>query len=270
MNRSIKAVLNRVLPASLLSRLVRFRRVTFTGPYSSWSLAAAQATGYNAPGILDRVTTATREVIAGRAAFERDAVTFYEPDPDPVIIGALQKAVPSSGPLRVLDFGGSLGSSYHQHRRSLSNVPDIEWHVVEQGHFVDRGRAEFQTGELRFHRSIEEACNPNPPHAVLLSSVLQYLEDPWSVLTATARLSASSWIINRTPFHRAPNDLAIVQHVPPSIYRASYPAWVLSEPKFNHFWRTYGVNPTWHPAPEGEVRDGPLHFSFRTAICART
>jgi putative methyltransferase (TIGR04325 family) len=228
MKQALKNLLRRCLPDPLLAQLVRARRVHYSGPHASWSAALSYTSGYHTPAILEHVASATREVVAGRAAFERDSVTFPDPVPDPVIIAGLTKARPPAGPLRVLDFGGSLGSSYHQHRRFLPQEAPIEWHIVEQCHYVERGRAEFQTAELRFHHTIAEAGAAGPPHVVLLSSVLQYLEDPWAVLSSVAALPAACWIVARTPFHGEAGDLPIVQHVPASIYRASYPAWILS------------------------------------------
>jgi putative methyltransferase (TIGR04325 family) len=269
MKQCLKNLLRRYLPAPLLARLTRSRRIHFSGPYSSWQVACTHATGYHVPSILERVAAATREVVAGRAAFERDSVTFSECIPDPVIFAILSSAMPHSGALRILDFGGSLGSSYHQHRRFLPKESHIEWHIIEQSNYVACGQAEFQTTELRFHQTIEDACKAGPPHVVLLSSVLQYLETPWQVVAAIGRLPASCWVVSRTPFHKGASDLTVVQHVPASIYRASYPAWILSETKFMDLLNANGFSVTWHTAPEGEINDGNLSFVFRTATCHR-
>lgn len=263
-----KRALKRVLPASVLAWHRRRRSLRFTGPYASWREAAAQSTGYDAADILPRVIAATRAVVAGRAAFERDSILFREPASEPVIVAALRAAAPADvSALRVLDFGGSLGSTYRQIRNEVG--APMRWHVVEQPAFVEAGQREFSTSELRFHHTIEDVVAVEPPHAVVLGSVLPYVEDPWSILAKVAALPARTWIVTRTAFADTPEDRVLVQHVPPSIYRASYPAWVLATARFSAFWAALGCRMTWHPAEEGAVRVGALAFEFKTAVITR-
>ena len=59
------------------------------GDYPSWASAEADSQGYENAMILERVTAATRAVQEGRAAFERDAVTFPERAFDPAVLAAL-------------------------------------------------------------------------------------------------------------------------------------------------------------------------------------
>jgi len=115
MTAALKHLLRAVLPASLHAALTRHRRLRFSGPYRTWSDARAASTGYDEPAILARMTAATRTVAAGRAAYERDTVLFPEPAADPLLLAELT-ALASLRPagLRVLDFGGALGSTWFQ------------------------------------------------------------------------------------------------------------------------------------------------------------
>lgn len=266
MNPTLRSRIRQFLPAPLVRLLTRHRRVRFTGPYAAWAEADARSSGYDAPAILERVAAATRAVVAGRAAFERDSITFAEPAPDRRLVELLNGLPVAGGPLRVLDFGGALGSSYHQHRAFLTAPTGVVWNIVEQEHYVARGRAEFQTGELRFHRTIAAAGADGPPQVVLLASVLQYLPAPWKVLAEAADLPAAAWIVTRTPFHGGAADLPVVQHVPATIYPASYPAWLLAELTFARFWRERDAVVSWHESPEGRDRCGRLEFAFRDAV----
>jgi len=63
---------------------------------------------------------------------------------------------------------------------------------------------------------------------VLLSSVMQYLEDPAALLRKIISTGVAHIVIDRTPFFDAHQDLLTVQHVPPEIYSASYPCWIFS------------------------------------------
>ncbi len=133
--------------------------------------------------------------------------------------------------LSVVDLGGALGSLFRQCRAFLPN--DVLWHVVEQPHYVAIGKAEFEDPELKFFKSISEISSEAKIDAVLASSVLQYLSDPWAILAEISRTTATRLIINRTPFgFNQDRDRIVIQKVPGRIYRASYPCWIFSRSNF--------------------------------------
>ncbi|MES2937386.1 MAG: methyltransferase, TIGR04325 family [Pseudomonadota bacterium] len=200
--------------------------------YPSWADAVAASAGYGTQDILQRVEAATQRVLAGEAAFERDSVAFARMElPFPLLAGLLRAAAErpdAAAPLRVLDFGGSLGSTYRQCRGFLPVLPRLHWAVVEQEHVVQAGRARYTTDELTFHRSIDDAAASHPPHVAIAASSLQYLPEPQAAFAALARTGARYILVDRTPLADAADDRVIVQQVPPSIYPASYPCWILS------------------------------------------
>jgi putative methyltransferase (TIGR04325 family) len=122
----------------------------------------------------------------------------------------------------VLDFGGALGSSYYQNRHMLSHLADLTWHVVEQPHFVEAGHREFRNGQLDFHPTLDAAWRASAPDVVLLSSVLQYLSDPFALLKEIADRGPPYILVDRTPVLDAGRERIVVQTVPPSIYPATY------------------------------------------------
>jgi len=202
---------------------------SWAGDYTSWSEAVAASTGYDDDLILERVHGAALEVQRGEAAWERDGVTFDAITISwPVLAGLLWIGAQSGGRLDVLDYGGALGTSYVQNRSFLSTL-NLSWSVVEQPHFVEAGRRDFEGESLRFYASIDECLKVREPHVLLLSSVLQYLERPSAIMETAARFSYV--IIDRTPLWPAERDQLTVQTVPPSIYAARYPCWLLSEPR---------------------------------------
>lgn len=204
--------------------------IYFTGDYASWADAEGSSTGYNAEVILERTRAALLKVKNGEAAFERDSVLFKRPQyPFPVIAGLLRAAVDAGGRLAVVDFGGSLGSSYFQLRRFFPARAVVEWCVVEQPAHVACGREHFENNELRFFESVEECVTRHRPDILLLSSVLQYLPAPYSMLDRLLNCQFRHLIIDRTPFLVSPRDRLTVQHVPEWIYPASYPAWFFDE-----------------------------------------
>jgi hypothetical protein len=54
-------------------------------------------------------------------------------------------------------------------------------------------------------------------------------------------------VVDRTTFHELPADRLTVQRVPPVIYAASYPAWILSHSKFLSF-----MGGAWRPVSQFE------------------
>lgn len=223
---NLKKTLNDFLPPAL-SRFLR-PRIRFQGAYGSWSEARAVAAGYDAPDILEKVSAATDDVLTGRAAFERDSIAFKDQEFNwPLISTLLLAARKTNGgrALKILDFGGSLGSSYFQNRKALPSDLPLKWMVVEQPAFVARGRERFANAELSFHDSIAEC---DAPEAALLCSVLPYLPEPWRMLDDVLRQKPEFILIDRTPLLQdGERDRLCMQHVPKCICKASYPAWIL-------------------------------------------
>jgi putative methyltransferase (TIGR04325 family) len=209
------------------------RAVTYRGPYASWQAAMDASSGYDAASILDAAARAARAVVRGDADYDRDGVTFQGCRIEPGVVACLLAAAARSGPrLSVLDFGGGLGSTYRQCLPMLRSV-SVTWNIVEQPRFVDVGRAEFETAQLRFFHRIEEAIAESRPHVVLASSVLAYVESPYETLAELTHISAPFLIVDRTAVVDGPNDILAVQHVSKSLYgdKAAYPAWCLSRPR---------------------------------------
>lgn len=194
----------------------------------TWAEAQAVVEGYSAAGIIDRVLQASLAVHEGRAVHERDSVNFNRIHYSwPVLAGLLWSAAENNGSLRVVDVGGSLGTSYRQNRKFLSHLREVSWAVVEQPSFVMPGRRHFEDANLTFHETVDEAQFTRP-FVALLASSLQYLGEPEATLTSITRLDVSILILERTPVHDGVVDLLTIQHVPPSIYDATYPAWIFS------------------------------------------
>src|SRR3954462_11924975 len=96
--------------------------LSFVGDYDSWDAANSDASGYESEEILRRVVDATKKVVAGEAMYERDSVVFDRVQYAwPVLASLLQVALETKS-LRVIDFGGSLGSSWWQNRSYLERL----------------------------------------------------------------------------------------------------------------------------------------------------
>lgn len=262
----MKRLARQLLPPLVADWLHRMRHgrapqtepITFSGNYPGWPEAMRDSTGYDSPVILERTRDALRKVKNGEAVFERDSVLLPEPEwPLPLLVGLLRAAVEKPAGLHVLDFGGSLGSSYFQCRPFLDPLPGLRWSVVEQPDHVACGQREFADDRLQFFTSIEDCLATGRPDVLVLSSVVQYLPAPHEFL---ARIVAHrfDWIVaDRTPFHDGPRDRLTVQRVPEAIYPAAYPAWFFAEGTWRkHFEPGYRCLATCPALDRPELPDG--------------
>lgn len=214
----------------LYNRLTK--RSGFFGDYAGWGQACEDSTGYDQTAILERVRDALIKVRNGEAAYERDSVLFEEVQYSwPLLAGLLWIASRNGNRLNLIDYGGSLGSSYFQNRAFLGHLGEFSWDIVEQEHFVRCGQELFEDRFLKFYFTIEECLEVRQPDAILLSSVLPYLEDPYRLLATITEQKISHVIIDRTPVLDGARDRLTVQRVPAEIYDARYPAWFLGRDK---------------------------------------
>lgn len=241
-----------ILTSALLRRLHGGNR--FLGEYASWHEAVAKSSGYDDEAILEKALAAARAVRDGRAAFERDTVTFDEFEYVwPVVAALALSAARNRGTLRVMDFGGALGSSYYQYRRILSAILEVSWCVVEQPHFVQMGNSEFSNDQLKFYSSIEECIGENVIDIALLSGALQYVESPFDILHEIEGCGAKLMIIDRIPLALSDHEYVTIQHVPDWIYRASYPMHVFASGRLLSSIEGEWSVVSWHDCPEGRV-----------------
>lgn len=207
---------------TVLSGLLR-RGVHYRGRYRDWAQASAAAEGYDDPTILDRVAATTQAVVRGEIPAERDGYPLTtRPDNHALIAALLHSA--GGGRLRVVDFGGGLGSLYHATRPWLEPLGDLDWCVVEQAHYAQRGTQDFADGRLRFSDDLDEVLAQGTPDIVLLSGVLQFLPDPLAVLRQVAASGAGAIFLDRVPFWPGPTSRITIQYVPSSIVKTNYPS----------------------------------------------
>lgn len=205
------------------------------GCYSSWQEAASKSKGYDSSYILEKVKASMLRVKSGEAVYERDSVLFDSVEyAYPLLADLMWIAAQKNGRLNILDFGGSLGSTYYQNKNFLDFLPDVNWCIVEQDHFVKEGKKHFQSDRLKFYHSVDDCLDDNAIDVVLFSSVLQYLEKPYELLDTVFKGNIEYVIVDRTAFISG-EDRITIQKVHPSIYKGSYPCWFFNREKFLNF-----------------------------------
>ena len=219
--------------------------------YDDWKAVEAISTGYDDTLILEACHRSLSAVKNGEALHERDSVLFDTIEYSWPLLSALLYVYSLNRYLSVLDFGGSLGSTYFQNRKFLSGI-DLVWSVVEQSHFVAAGKRDFEDDRLMYFDSVESCIKKNKSNVLILSSVIQYFEFPYQQLEDLLCYPYECVIVDRTPFNRLQKESIRLQVVPPEIYPASYPCWFFDESKFLDFF----INKGYHLMEEFKALDG--------------
>lgn len=184
---------------------------------------------YSSDVILKKVYDATNAVRKGEAVFERDSVLFDEKEYNyPLLANLLYvlSVYAKENTVNILDFGGSLGSTYFQNRDKLTGY-DYKWHIVEQPNFVHLGKEKIP--EIVFHNTVEEYKAEYSCDICLLSSVIQYFDEPYKWLERVINAGFKYVLIDRTLFNNQPGDRCAIQYVPVEVYDAQYPIWLLNK-----------------------------------------
>ncbi|WP_309712918.1 methyltransferase, TIGR04325 family [Siphonobacter sp. SORGH_AS_0500] len=225
------------------------------GNYASWQEASALTRGYEQANILEKTKEALLKVKNGEAVYERDSVLFDKKEyPFPLISFVLHTALQKGLPLHILDFGGSLGSTYFQIKEFLTPGVCSSWNIVEQAHYIDYGRKFFEDEMLHFFHSVEECTASYPIDLIILSSVVQYLPDPYGFIKKLTSYGFKAILFDRTAFVNGNSDRLTIQKVWPSIYEASYPTWFFNEAGFlQHFEKDYMIAGEFNTYVEGEA-----------------
>jgi len=211
----------------------------FTKTNLSWDeVLKVIPSDYSAENILTKCRDSLLKVKNGEYPYERDSVLFTEKIIFyPLLSSLLYIAIKNNYNLNIIDYGGSLGSTYFQNIEILRNAGiTINWNIIEQKNFVTCGKKYFTENNLDFFYNISEIPNMERINTFLFSSVLQYLKDPYQIMDSIKKYEITYLIIDRTIFiEDEPNDILTFQKVPDEIYKASYPAWFLSLNKFIHY-----------------------------------
>jgi putative methyltransferase (TIGR04325 family) len=229
-----KPILKSIIPPILLDNM-RFRsKYGWFGDYSSWEDAQKDSVGYDSELIFEKVKNSLLKVKNGEAVYERDSVLFDKIDYSwPLLASLLWIAAQKGNCLNIIDFGGSLGSTYFQNRKFLSAVRKLRWNIVEQDNFVNCGEKYFEDDMLKFYYDIGSCMKETNPSTILFSSSIQYTEKPYDLLANILKNKFEYIIFDLTGFiSNGSRDRLTIQKVPPSIYEATYPCWFLNKEKF--------------------------------------
>jgi putative methyltransferase (TIGR04325 family) len=224
----VKDFLKDFIPPVLKKRINSLRQ-PWQGDYSSWAEAKNNCSGYDDSGILQKVERSSELVAKGEAVYERDSVLFEEISYSWPLAASLMWTYQKFNKLHVLDFGGSLGSTFYQNCMFTKEMKDFSWTVVEQEKFVQVGLEKFQTAQLKFSSNLDSAFKNEAINLVLFSSVLQYLEEPYQLLANIIEKAPPVIVLDRLMTAKTDRDIITIQKVSSNIYEATYPCRFFNE-----------------------------------------
>lgn len=205
----------------------------FQGLFDNWTDASLNSTGYDTEEIIDKTLQSALRVKNGQALFERDTVLFDKPDYNwPVLSILFYLSSVDNYSLNLIDFGGSLGSTYFQHLPMLKHLKKIKWNIVEQTKVADLGNKYFKNQNLAFFDDLDRCYQKAKSPVIYISGTIQYLQNPYEFINKIIKIGFEHIIFDRTTFIYSQSDKIFIQKVFPSIYRASYPIWFFNYNKF--------------------------------------
>ena len=212
----------------------------FTGNYKTWQEALKNSEGYDNNKILERAIKTRRLVLDGVAKYERDLRVFHDKPYVSESLAFLLWVYSKERKLSVLDIGGSFGTSYYQHLDFLKHIPDLRWAIVEQANYVEYGKKNFETKELKFFKTHAEATASAAPNVLYLSGVLPYLEKPHEMLRELLSLKIPYVILDRNQFTDGPTRLT-VQKTTKMTFPTSFPCWLFNRKELMALFSEYNI-----------------------------
>ncbi len=205
------------------------------GNFKSFEKAQEKCQGYDETHILNKIIETTNKVKNGEAVYERDGIIYDKIKINfPLVNALLHIASINNNKLTLIDFGGSLGTSYYQNIGFLKQLVELNWCIIEQKHFVKIGKKSFENEHIKFYYSMEEClANHKKPDLVLISSSLQYIKNPYDVLSKIQSFNIPFIMLDLVGYSGSDQDRITIQHVPPVFYgiEASYPCTFFGKSK---------------------------------------
>ncbi|MDE6851312.1 MAG: methyltransferase, TIGR04325 family [Lachnospiraceae bacterium] len=210
-------------------------QICYLGEYDNWEDGLRDCKGYDDDLILDKVSSAVEKVIDGSAVWERDSCLFYEPKYVHRICAMILKCAVQNDnqSVRILDVGGSLGSTYFQNRDFLKDVQNLEYVIAEQENYAIYGHKNLENGVLQFINSSEDFAEHGVFDIVMLLGSLQYIKQYEEILLKIKKMKPRYIIIDRIMVGKRARICK--QMVPESLYKSSYPVRIFVESEIEVF-----------------------------------
>ena len=192
-----------------------------------WNSAKLKTAGYEGDATLESLTSRIESLknLQGQPHDDR-LVEIAKAFRDSV------KQSNDSSPIRVLDIGGSFGEHFF-HLQKLMPAHSFDWTVLEtEGHCSII--PEFLTSIKGLRFISDPPASDQHFDIALLSSVIQYVDAPYDLLTMALQIS-DSVIVNRLPLSPYAKDRVAIQRPGLLGSKGSYPVHIFSETVFTKY-----------------------------------
>lgn len=209
--------------------------IRYLGDYNSWTEAAEECEGYDDSVIINKAIWASQKVLNGEAKWERDSFLFYEQKYVYKLCASILRCALKNGNkgVRVLDIGGSLGSTYFQNIKYLEDVNNLEYIVAEQDHYRDYGHEHLENSILKFISSKDDWESQEKYDIILMSASLQYISEYIEIAEKIKRARPEYIVLDRILISE--RGRLCKETVPEKIYKSSYPVRIFSENEIKDF-----------------------------------
>ena len=258
MLRNAKKILNPFKKNEMLS---------FEGRFRTWDEVKRKCTGYDSETIIEKEKIAALKVKNGEACYERDTYLFHKKNYNFPILASLLKQFLLDGYLSVLDFGGSLGSMYFQHKDVFDVLEDkLCWTIVEQQKLVEFGKEKLEDQNLFFKYRIDDVTDSN---CILFGSSLQYIDNPQEIIEKAVLLNPAIIIVDKTPM--CDESWFSIERVHEPIYEASYPIHIMKQDDLVKMFNNRGfiLEYEWIPEAREEFSIKNKHCVFKSMLFKR-
>lgn len=250
---------------------LKHKNPIFSGDYESMEQAGKLCRGYEAEEIFEKVKNAALAVKNKEACYERDSFLFYEKKTNYNLMMYFYKlAYKMKAPIGILDWGGSLGSTYFQHKDLLVKDNLVHrWTIIEQPHFVTFGKDNLEDEILTFEHTDIECVDITKYDCILMSAVLHYLEDYQSVINKICNSGIKNIILERTPVCN--RKMICIEKVKEPIYNASYAMQVFREEELKNLFQGngYQLADEWESLVDGSIYLNGEKVKFKSFVFER-
>jgi putative methyltransferase (TIGR04325 family) len=219
-------------------------RVSLEKEYATWEDAKKNSLGYDHYFLFKKLKKIYSNTKIGLKFFERDTIIFKKLPYNKTFLNLISNINNKFKYINILDFGGSLGSSFFLYQKKICNF-DYKWNIVEQKHIVDFGKRKLENKKFKFFYNIEQCLKYNKKNKINLfftSDVIQYLESPYNILRTATKSSVPFILIDLLANSNSSDDKIYVQKIPKSIYLGSYPIRIFAKKKILNFMKNNGYD----------------------------
>lgn len=230
----LKNIHNKYLTSDFYNAQVNKHGYWWSGDYGNWDSAEKECIGYSCENIVEQVKNTILKTKDCDNLYERDGCVIHG---EPIYAFELLhwiKQTAVANEINLIDFGGSLGTTYFQLKNYLKEY-NLRWNIIEQNIFVAAGKKFLEDDNLKFYRTIDECLTESKPNCFISSSVFPYIKNTEQILKTVFNYNIDWILLDRMSVIEGDKDRLCIQIVPPGIYKAIYPCWFFGENKFVKF-----------------------------------